>query len=105
MIEDYKEPVIVPWRADGDDREADTLLTSIGSKPRPSGNDFRRLQQYTVAIPPPIRGLWLAMGALKPVHPAIGDTLLKFTDLTRYRPTTGLDINNPEVLPTEQTQI
>lgn len=105
MIEDYKEPVIVPWRFDENDREADMLLAAIASKPRPSASDFRRLQQYTVSIPPQVRGQWLALGVLKPVHPALGEALLKFADLGRYSPKTGLDLENPDLLPTEQTQI
>lgn len=103
MIEDYKEPVIVPWRADDADRESEKLLAAIASKPRPSSSDFRRLQQYTVAIPPQVRGLWLALGALTPVHPALGNSLLKFEGLSRYDPWTGLDLENPELLPVSQT--
>ncbi|HZZ62723.1 MAG TPA: type I-E CRISPR-associated protein Cas5/CasD [Roseiarcus sp.] len=60
LIEDYKEPVIVPWRADPEDRRAEKLLAAIESKPRPSGSDYRRLQQYTVSIRPEIRRDWLA---------------------------------------------
>ncbi len=52
MIEDYKEPVIVPWRADLEDRSAEKLLAAIETKSRPSGSDYRRLQQYTVSILP-----------------------------------------------------
>jgi CRISPR-associated endonuclease/helicase Cas3 len=105
IIEDYKEPVIVPWRADEDDREAERLLAEIASKPRPSASDFRRLQQYTVSIPPKIRGDWFAWGVLTPVHPALGDTLLKFADPARYDRKMGLDLENPELLPTEQTLV
>jgi CRISPR-associated endonuclease/helicase Cas3 len=105
MIEGYKEPVIIPWRTNEDDREADLLFAAIACKPRPTSADFRRLQQYTVAVPPLVRGRWLALGALSPVHPAIGDALLKFSDLARYDPMTGLDLDSPELLPVEQTQI
>lgn len=105
MIDDYKEPVIVPWRSGGADREAERLLATIASKPRPFASDFRRLQQYTVTIPPQIRGQWLALGVLIPVHAAIGDDLLKFADLSRYNPKTGLDLESPEVLPTARLQI
>ena len=104
MIEDYKEPVIVPWRADPEDRSAEKLLAAIEMKSRPSGSDYRRLQQYTVSIRPDTRD-WLALGVLKPVHPAIGDALLKFADLCRYDPRTGLDLDDPELLPTAQMQI
>ncbi len=105
MIEDYKEPVIVPWHSDENDREAEQLLAAIASKPRPSSSDFRRLQQYTVSIPPGVRGQWLALGVLTQVHPALGDAVLKFADLGRYDPRTGLDLDNPELLPTGLTQI
>ena len=105
MIEDYKEPVIVPWRADSEDRSAEKLLAAIEMKSRPSGSDYRRLQQYIVSIPPNLRRDWLAWGVLKPVHPAIGDALLKFADLCRYDLRTGLDLDDPELLPTAQMQI
>ncbi len=105
MIEDYKEPVIVPWRADADDRKAEELLTNIAQRPRPLASDFRRLQQYTVLIPPKTRSDWLAWGVLKPVHPAIGDRLLKFADLARYDAEMGLDLEYPELLTPEQLQI
>ena len=88
-----------------EDRSAEKLLAAIELKSRPSGSDYRRLQQYTVSIPPKIRGDWLAWGVLKPVHPAIGDALLKFADLWRYDPRTGLDLDDPELLPTGQMQI
>jgi CRISPR-associated endonuclease/helicase Cas3 len=105
MIEDYKEPVIVPWRSNPGDRHAEQLLVAIASKPRTSASEFRRLQQYTVSIPPRVRSQWLALGVLTPVHPALGEALLKFADLGRYDPRTGLDLDNPEVFPTNQTQI
>lgn len=105
MIEDYNEPVIVPWQARQGDRNAGKLLAEIASKPRPFLGDYRRLQQYIVMIPPNVRGQWLADGVLIPVHPALGDALLKFADLGRYDPKTGLDLENPEILPTAQTQI
>jgi CRISPR-associated endonuclease/helicase Cas3 len=105
MIEDYKEPVIVPWRAEQEDHEAERLLAAVAHKPRPSASDFRRLQQYMVLIPPKIRSDWLAWGVLKPVHPALGDMLLKFDDLARYDAKTGLNLENPELLPPSQTQI
>jgi CRISPR-associated endonuclease/helicase Cas3 len=105
MIEDYKEPVVVPWGADGEDRDVEELLADIARKPRPSTSDFRRLQQYIVLIPPKIRNNWLTWGVLEPVHPSVGDNLLKFADLARYDFRTGLNLRNPELLPTELTQI
>lgn len=105
MIEDYKEAVIIPWRADEGDRDADRLLLSIASKPRPSASDFRKLQQYIVSIPPKVRADWLAWGVLTPVHPALGDVLLRFGDLARYDTKTGLVLDDPELLPPVQTLI
>jgi CRISPR-associated endonuclease/helicase Cas3 len=104
-MEASRVAVEIPWRADENDRSAEQLLTAIASKPRPFASDFRRLQQYTVSIPPKARGQWLSLGMLTPVHPAIGDALLKFADLGRYDRSTGLDVDNPEVMPTEQTLI
>ncbi len=90
MIEDVMEPVIVPWQADPDDREAETLLGRIAAMERPRGSDLRRLQQYTVAIPPKVREEWLARGVLRPVHPDLGDALLRFHDLAHYDEETGV---------------
>jgi len=92
MIEEAMEPVIVPWQADEQDEEAQTLLSEIANKERPSGRDLRRLQQYVVSIPAKVRADWLARGVLKPVHPALGDVLLCFEDLSHYREATGVDL-------------
>ena len=87
LIEDRMEPVVVPW-----DRDAVALLAEIAAADRPRTGHLRRLQQYTVSIPPQVRGEWLARGALSPVHPALGDGLLAFADLAHYRENSGLDI-------------
>jgi CRISPR-associated endonuclease/helicase Cas3 len=43
---------------------------------------------------------WLAAGVLRPIHPALGDTLLRFDSLDYYDPQTGLrldpDFRSPE---------
>lgn len=95
MIDEVMEPVIVPWRADADDDEAERLLAGIAAQERPSGRDLRRLQQYVVSIPPKARQDWLARGVLKPVHPMLGETLLRFEDLSHYREETGVDLAEP----------
>jgi CRISPR-associated endonuclease/helicase Cas3 len=60
---------------------------------RPLARDLRRLQQYTVPIPPRARATWLAAGVLRPVHPALGDTLLRFDNLAAYDPQTGVRLD------------
>ena len=92
LIDDVMEPVIVPWRGDPGEQEAAHTLRRVSAMQRPLGRDLRRLQQYTVSIPKRSRDAWLAMGALRPLHPALGDNLLCFDDLAHYREATGLDI-------------
>jgi CRISPR-associated endonuclease/helicase Cas3 len=94
LIDDVMEPVIVPWKADAHDDDADRLLRLVASMERPRAADLRRLQQYTVSIPRKARDAWLAMGALRPVHLALGDGLLTFADDAHYRADTGLDIGD-----------
>jgi CRISPR-associated endonuclease/helicase Cas3 len=94
LIDDIMEPVIVPWHTDASDEDADRLLRAIASMDRPRAADLRRLQQYTVSIPRKARDAWLAMGALRPVHPALGEGLLAFADLAHYRADIGLDIGD-----------
>ena len=57
---------------------------------------LRKLQQYTVSIPQRDRDAWLAAGVLRPVHPALGEELLRFEDTEHYRDQTGVDLRNPE---------
>jgi CRISPR-associated endonuclease/helicase Cas3 len=94
LIEDIMETVIVPWRADPDDHEAERLLRAIGAMDLPRIPDLRRLQQYAVSIPHQARDTWLKVGALRPVHPAMGDALLCFDDMAHYRADTGLDLGD-----------
>jgi len=105
LIDDIMEPVIVPWRADSMDDDADRLLQAIRNMDRPRGKDLRRLQQYTVSIPRKARATWLAMGALQPIHRALGDSLLRFDDLAHYRPDTGLDLDDIGLRSTESNII
>ena len=98
LIDATLEPVIVPWRAGPEDDEAERLLTRIAAMDRPLGADLRRLQAYTVPIPPKTRATWLARGTLVPVHPHLGDALLRLTeaDLHLYDPHTGLRLDDQD---------
>lgn len=93
MIDDEgNEPVIAPWRAHEGDDEIDTLLARIAAQDKPRRADLRRLQQYVVTIPKRVRDLWLGSGVLRPVHPALGEAMLRLTDCTHYRADTGVDV-------------
>jgi CRISPR-associated endonuclease/helicase Cas3 len=93
MIDDIMEPVVVPWRTGADDHDAETVLNRIAGMDRPLARDLRQLQQYTVPIPPRAREAWLAAGVLRPIHPALGDTLLRFDSLDYYDPQTGVQLD------------
>ena len=93
MIDDVMEPVVVPWRTDADDHDAELVLSRIAAMDRPLARDLRRLQQYTVPIPPRARHAWLAVGVLRPIHPALGDALLRFDNLDYYDPQTGVQVD------------
>jgi CRISPR-associated endonuclease/helicase Cas3 len=93
LIDEIMVPVIVPWRADASDDAAKRLLDRIASMDRPRTADLRRLQQYTVSIPRKAHDIWLAAGVLRSVHRTLGLGLLRFEDLSHYRPDTGVDID------------
>lgn len=96
MIDDAMDTVIVPWRGkDGTDTSATDLLRRIAAMPRPLADDLRRLQQYTVPVPPKARAYWLGIGALRAVHPALGDALLVFGDDSLYDAQTGVRLDDP----------
>ncbi|MDR3438859.1 CRISPR-associated endonuclease Cas3'' [Telmatospirillum sp.] len=94
MIEQTAEPVVVPWRADGDDHTVERLFAAIAVQDRPRAADLRRLQQYVVPIPKPARDAWLAAGVLRPVHPALGEAMLRFEDLAHYDGATGVRLGD-----------
>jgi CRISPR-associated endonuclease/helicase Cas3 len=94
LIDDIMVPVIVPWKADAADDDAERLLRRIDAMDRPRASDLRRLQQYSVSIPRKARDAWLTLGALRPVHRSLGEALLCFNDLAHYRPETGLEIGD-----------
>ncbi len=86
MIDDQQETVIVPY-----DTGADAVLRRVAAVDRPARDDLRKLQQYAVSIPQREWKSWLAAGVLRPVHPALGDALLRFEDRAHYREETGVD--------------
>lgn len=92
MIEDVMETVVVPWSAGPDDEDAEMLLARIAAQEHPRSADLRRLQQYVVPIPKLARDEWLARGVLTPVHPSLGEAMLRFPDLSHYRAETGIDL-------------
>ena len=63
--------------------------------PRPLADDLRRLQQYTVPVPPKARAYWLSVGALRAVHPALSQALLVFSDDSLYNAKTGVRLDDP----------
>lgn len=91
MIDSPQETVIVPFNGD-----AEEVLTRIAAVERPAARDLRKLQQYSVSIPKRDRDAWLAGGVLTPVHPRIGDALLRFGDRAHYSSDTGVDLRHPE---------
>jgi len=96
MIDDAMDAVIVPWQGeDGTDMSAADLLCRIAAMPRPLTDDLRRLQQYTIPVPPKARAYWLGIGALRAVHPALGDALLMFGDDSHYDTKTGVRLDDP----------
>ena len=95
MIDEAMASVIVPWRADLADRQAIALLDRIAAMERPRQADLRALQQYSVPIPRVARDTWLALGALRAVHPRLGPDLLTFDDDALYDPQTGLRLDEP----------
>lgn len=92
LIDEKMEPVIVPWKADDNDTDAANLLARVAAMDRPLRDDLRKLQQYTVPIPWAARDEWLASTVLRPVHPMLGEALLRFDDLAHYDAQTGVDI-------------
>ena len=95
VIEETMKPVVVPWSAGPGDCDAEAILERIAAMDKPLGNDLRRLQQYTVSIPKRARDEWLGVGLLQPVHPALGEALLRFVDDSLYDPEAGIRLDNP----------
>ncbi|HEV2365238.1 MAG TPA: CRISPR-associated helicase Cas3' [Caulobacteraceae bacterium] len=87
LIQDAMEPVAVPF----DDR-GEALLDALSRADRPTRAQLRELQQYLVPIPNRTRGEWLAAGLLHPIHPRLGEALLKLRDMALYEERTGLQV-------------
>ena len=105
LIDEAMLPVIVPWKADDHDDDFEKLIARIVSMDKPYAADLRRLQQYTVSIPPKLREEWLSKGVLTPVHPALGEGMLRFTDLALYDFATGVKISEPMYRSVESNMI
>ena len=84
--------MIVPWRA-GQEAEARLGTVAYGG---PSREALRALQQYAVPVPRTLHQSWLTLGVLRPVHPALGDALLRLHDDALYDEATGLRVFDPE---------
>lgn len=96
LIDDVMEPLIVPWRSGPEDTTAEDVLRRIGRMDQPLGPDLRKLQQYVVSVPKKTQQRWLAEGVIVPVHPALGEALLRFPDRSRYDEATGLNLEEPQ---------
>jgi CRISPR-associated endonuclease/helicase Cas3 len=102
MIDEITESVVVPWRDDIEDCNAEIieeLLNRMSAMDRPRRDDLRRLQQYTVPVPRNARDAWLAAGVLQPVHPSLGEALLRFDSLNNYDPDTGVQLDPAQRTP------
>ncbi len=94
MIENDEPAVIVPWRAEPGDAEAEMLLAKVAAA-GPSRESLRALQRYAVPVPRGAYRAWLAADVLRPVHPALGEALLRFADDALYDAATGLRVFDP----------
>ncbi|MGH2340117.1 CRISPR-associated endonuclease Cas3'' [Segnochrobactraceae bacterium EtOH-i3] len=93
LIDDFNEPVVVPWRAHPEDDAAEKLMARIAAMEKPLAADLRALQSYIVPVPPRDRGVWLTAGVLRPLHPALGDTILRFGGLDYYDADCGVRLD------------
>jgi CRISPR-associated endonuclease/helicase Cas3 len=96
MIDEAQQTVFVPFNAD-----AEALLAHISAAERPAKAELRRLQLYGVSIPLRVRDHWLHTGVLIPVHRALGEAMLRTTDMSLYRSQTGLNLADPDWRATE----
>jgi CRISPR-associated endonuclease/helicase Cas3 len=94
MIENDEPAVIVPWREGPGDGEAHKLLANVTAAGS-SRESLRALQRYAVPVPRELYRTWLAAGVLFPVHPALGEALLRLEDDTLYDAATGLRVFDP----------
>ncbi len=94
LIDDFNEPVVVPWRTHPDDDAAEKLMARIAAMEKPLAADLRALQSWIVPVPPQDRARWFAAGVLRPLHPALGDTILRFEGLDLYDADCGVRLSN-----------
>ena len=96
LIETPMVPVIVPYRGpDGADRTADGLIRELDRVERP-GELARRLQPYTVPVPPRARAALLGAGSARIVQEArFGEQFVVLKNEDIYREDMGLTWDDP----------
>ena len=96
LIETPMTPIIVPYRgANGDDGAADRLIADLDHVERP-GRVARRLQPYTVPIPPQVRRTLLDAGAARIAQEAkFGEQFVVLTNADIYQDDIGLTWDDP----------
>ena len=96
LIETPMVPVIVRYRGpDGADRTADGLIRELDFAERPGGL-ARRLQPYTVPVPPQARGALLSAGSARIVQEAkFGEQFVVLDNDDIYRDDVGLTWEDP----------
>lgn len=96
IIEEYSVPVVVPW--DDSAREA---VAALEYAEFPARLLLRRLQRYTVALPPRARDALLAAGAARLVTPECA----VLENMRLYRDDLGLCPDDPAVWDAEELTI
>ena len=96
LIETWTRPVIVPYRgADGKDDTAERLLNALEWVERPGGI-ARRLQPFTVQIPPYALSALLAAGAVETLAPDKFERQFDvLTNMALYDASVGLSWDDP----------
>lgn len=96
LIDSPMVPVIIPYRGpDGTDRTADGLIRDLDFVERPGGL-ARRLQPYTVPVPPRAREALLRAGSARIVREAgFGEQFVVLTNEDIYREDIGLSWEDP----------
>ena len=96
LIETVMIPVIVPYRGpDGTDHTADDLIRELDFAERPGGL-ARRLQTYTVPVPPRARAALLSAGSARIVQEArFGEQFVVLENEDIYRDDIGLAWDDP----------
>jgi CRISPR-associated endonuclease/helicase Cas3 len=99
MIDDYNQPIIVEW-----DEEARSALDRLRQLPEgfTPGAIARRLQTYTVGVPPKARARLLDLGAAQKIDPArFDDQFVVLANPTLYRDDIGLSWDDPTLMTPE----